>query len=104
MQNPIDVLEQKEGDLENALRELADVQIALEKAQQDFDVLRTAVQMCADNESEIVAEAVRRRAYKLYERRGYRDGFDRDDWLQAEAEILGSSLAEPKDCSKIDSI
>jgi Protein of unknown function (DUF2934) len=28
------------------------------------------------------------RAYQLYEERGYVDGFDLEDWLQAEREIL----------------
>ena len=30
-----------------------------------------------------------RRAYQLYEGRGCLDGFDVQDWLQAEREILG---------------
>ena len=30
-----------------------------------------------------------RRAYQLYEARGCLDGFDLQDWLQAEREILG---------------
>jgi Protein of unknown function (DUF2934) len=32
-------------------------------------------------------EEVRRRAYELYEARGYGDGHDLEDWLEAEAEI-----------------
>jgi hypothetical protein len=32
---------------------------------------------------------VRLRAYALYESRGREDGHELDDWLQAEAEILG---------------
>jgi len=36
------------------------------------------------------AEQIRLRAYQLYEARGREDGRDLDDWLQAEAEILGS--------------
>jgi DUF2934 family protein len=32
---------------------------------------------------------IRLRAYALYESRGCEDGHDFDDWLQAEAEILG---------------
>jgi hypothetical protein len=32
---------------------------------------------------------IRLRAYALYESRGREDGHDLDDWLQAEAEILG---------------
>ena len=31
----------------------------------------------------IISEA----AYYLYARRGYEDGYDQDDWLQAEAQI-----------------
>jgi len=37
-----------------------------------------------------LGERIRLRAYKLYEARGRRDGHDLDDWLQAEAEILGT--------------
>jgi hypothetical protein len=33
-------------------------------------------------------EEVRRRAYQLYEQRGMVDGFELEDWLQAEAEVL----------------
>ena len=35
-------------------------------------------------------EEIRRRAYELYEARGREDGHVLDDWLQAEAEILGT--------------
>lgn len=34
-------------------------------------------------------EQIRLRAYELYEARGCEDGHDREDWLQAEGEILG---------------
>lgn len=37
-----------------------------------------------------VEEHVRRRAYELYEERGKVDGFEVEDWLQAEAEFLGT--------------
>jgi hypothetical protein len=33
---------------------------------------------------------IRLRAYELYEARGREDGHALDDWLQAEAEILGT--------------
>jgi len=33
-------------------------------------------------------EQVRQRAYELFEARGREHGHDREDWLQAEAEIL----------------
>jgi Protein of unknown function (DUF2934) len=36
-------------------------------------------------------EAIRRRAYALYEQRGREDGHDVDDWLRAEAEVTHSA-------------
>lgn len=36
-----------------------------------------------------VEGTIRARAYQLYEQRGRQDGFAQDDWLQAEAEVLG---------------
>ena len=36
-----------------------------------------------------VLEQIARRAYELYEARGREDGHDLDDWLRAEAEIMG---------------
>ena len=33
------------------------------------------------------AEAIRRRAYEIYESRGRIDGRDEEDWLQAEREL-----------------
>lgn len=38
----------------------------------------------------ISEEAVRQRAYLLYEQRGKRDGHDLDDWLMAESEVASS--------------
>ena len=35
--------------------------------------------------------AIRSRAYELYEQRGRKDGFAWDDWLQAESEVLAKS-------------
>lgn len=35
-----------------------------------------------------VEEAIRKRAYELYEERGRADGRPDDDWLRAKAEIL----------------
>jgi DUF2934 family protein len=37
-----------------------------------------------------IEERIRRCAYELYEQRGRVNGFALDDWLQAEAEILGA--------------
>ncbi len=38
---------------------------------------------------ELTEEFVRRRAFQLYEQRGCEQGHDLDDWLQAEAEVMG---------------
>lgn len=40
---------------------------------------------------ENMEEEVRRRAYELYEQRGRQDGMAEEDWLRAEAEVLGRS-------------
>ncbi len=37
---------------------------------------------------------IRLRAYEYYEERGCEDGRDLEDWLRAEAEILGKKPAE----------
>jgi hypothetical protein len=34
-------------------------------------------------------QQIQQRAYELYEQRGRTDGYDLDDWLQAEREIKG---------------
>ena len=39
---------------------------------------------------EALKDEIARRAYELYEARGYVDGFDIKDWLQAEQDIMGS--------------
>ncbi len=33
------------------------------------------------------AESIRKRAYELYEQRGHIDGYELEDWLQAQAEV-----------------
>jgi hypothetical protein len=43
--------------------------------------------------TEPLQDEIARRAYELYEARGYVDGFDIEDWLQAEEDIAGSTLA-----------
>ena len=40
---------------------------------------------------EDLQDEIARRAYELYEARGYVDGFDVEDWLQAEEDIVGST-------------
>ena len=39
--------------------------------------------------AEILHELIAQRAYEIYEARGCVDGFDEQDWLQAEGELLG---------------
>ena len=38
----------------------------------------------------MLEDRIRLRAYELYEARGREDGHDLDDWLQAEADFLGT--------------
>ena len=42
---------------------------------------------------ELTEELIRIRAYQYYEQRGCEDGHDLEDWLQAEAEIVGKKSA-----------
>ncbi|MGA9528964.1 MAG: DUF2934 domain-containing protein [Terriglobales bacterium] len=41
----------------------------------------------SNSNSEARQDAIRRRAYELFEQRGYREGGDLEDWLQAEQEF-----------------
>jgi hypothetical protein len=43
--------------------------------------------------NEALRDEIARRAYEIYEARGYVDGFDVDDWFQAEQEVTGSQPA-----------
>jgi len=45
----------------------------------------------ARNEPEDLESQIRVRAYELYEARGWEDGHDMEDWLQAEAELTEKS-------------
>lgn len=38
---------------------------------------------------ELTEEIIRMRAYELFEQRGYQHGNDMEDWLEAEAEVMG---------------
>ena len=40
-----------------------------------------------------IEEAIRLRAYKIYEQRGREHGHDLDDWMTAKAEIVGKAFA-----------
>jgi hypothetical protein len=46
-----------------------------------------------DGSLELTEEIIRVRAYQFYEERGCEDGHDLEDWLQAEAEIVGKKSA-----------
>jgi Protein of unknown function (DUF2934) len=43
------------------------------------------------NSSIDVEAKIRQRAYELYEERGYTSGFEQEDWLRAEREVLSRS-------------
>ena len=45
-------------------------------------------------EVERTIDKIQQRAFSLFEKRGERPGLDREDWLLAEHEVLGTSLAE----------
>ena len=47
--------------------------------------LRT-INQTTESTSEL-QEQIRRRAYELYEQRGRNDGYELNDWLQAESEM-----------------
>lgn len=50
----------------------------------------TAVETIQPAESgQDVQEQIRMRAFELYEQRGKLEGFDLQDWLQAEEEVTG---------------
>lgn len=42
---------------------------------------------------ELTEEIIRMRAYELFEQRGYQHGHDLEDWLHAEAEVVGKKPA-----------
>lgn len=41
-------------------------------------------------------QIVRRRAYEFYEERGRDDGHAQEDWMRAEAEVVGAALRRAK--------
>lgn len=49
---------------------------------------------------ELTEDLIRLRAYQIFEQRGFEHGYDLDDWLQAEAEVIGKKpswrTVEPK--------
>ena len=51
----------------------------------------------------VSAKDIAARAHQIYVDRGYADGFDRDDWLQAERELKNPLRAEhlfPRDARR----
>lgn len=46
-------------------------------------------------QAQFMEEKIRLRAYLIFEKRGGGHGRDLEDWLQAEAEVLGSKLSAP---------
>ena len=42
---------------------------------------------------ELTEEIIQKRAYQLFELRGCQHGHDLEDWLQAEADVLGKKTA-----------
>ena len=49
---------------------------------------------------ELTEDIIRVRAYRFFEKRGYEHGHDLEDWLRAEAEIVGrkpATAAEAED-------
>ena len=49
---------------------------------------------------ELTEELIRIHAYLIYEKRGCENGHDLEDWLQAEAEILGKKPAVTAESKK----
>lgn len=50
-----------------------------------------------NDESLSLDERIRRRAYELYEERGCQQGFELDDWLKAQEEVLAAQQLPPPD-------
>jgi hypothetical protein len=64
----------------------AALQPATEKTAPDNSEATTQPTMESD-----LHEAIARRAYELYEERGYEGGHETEDWLLAESEIRGTT-------------
>lgn len=43
-------------------------------------------------DSPTIEEAIRLRAYELFEERGRENGHDQEDWLRAEEEVTGKKI------------
>ena len=51
----------------------------------------------ASSSLELNEELIRKRAYELFEQRGYENGHDVDDWLQAETELTEKKPTSSED-------
>ena len=51
------------------------------------------VESTNDQHQEIILATIAKRAYQLSERRGYAHGFDLDDWITAEKELLQNDFS-----------
>jgi hypothetical protein len=56
--------------------------------------INQAPEIIPENPRTGIQDEIRRRAYELYEARGRQEGLDREDWTQAEAEILARRQKE----------
>jgi hypothetical protein len=50
---------------------------------------------------ELTEQLIRERAYVFYEQRGRDDGHDVEDWLKAEAEIIGKKSSQPEPAPEV---
>jgi len=46
------------------------------------------VESSEDRHKQIIQSTVAKRAYQIFEKRGYKHGFDLEDWMSAEKELL----------------
>ena len=63
------------------------------------DSMRLLKAKADEGSLELTEDLIRVRAYHFYEKRGCEHGHDLEDWLQAEAEIVGkkpAAIAEPE--------
>ncbi len=54
------------------------------------------------SDTDLLRRRIALRAYQLYEDRGYVNGFDVQDWLQAEREVLGQ-VEQPEKAAAVGS-
>jgi len=50
---------------------------------------------------DLIERKIRLRAHQLYEERGYVEGFALEDWVQAESEVLKTSILAPLYCPSL---